>query len=72
MSPAQIPANNRASLMANHLIPQTKGGMFVNNNMMDNQAMANTAEQGKQTTVTPSVQAETQDDSSRKRKRVES
>lgn len=41
--------------------------MVVNNSMMDNEAMANAAGQGKQPTVTPTVQAETQDDSSRKR-----
>lgn len=44
--------------------------MFVSNNMMDNQAMANAVGQGKQPTGTPTAQAKTQEETSRRGTKV--
>lgn len=52
-------------MIANRLIPQTEGGMVVNN-MMDDETMTNPPGEGKRPSVTPTVQAEKPDDSSRK------
>lgn len=48
------------------IISTKRSGVFVCNNMMDNEAMANTVGQGKQPTGTPTAQAKTQEGTSRR------